>query len=89
MSFTTSQTALNSSTATLCATINTVPDDDGVLVSASAAGVYVGGTSAVTTSTGFPLPANTPVLIPTSGAAPYTLYAIAGSGTPTLSVIHP
>jgi hypothetical protein len=89
MSFVTSQTTLNTSTATLCATISTVPDDDGVLVSASATGVYVGGTSAVTTSTGFPLPATTPVLIPTSGAAPYTVYAIATSGTPVLSVIHP
>lgn len=89
MSFTTAQVALNSSTATLVATLNTEPDDDGVLVYASASGVYVGGSSSVTASTGFPIPATTPVLIPTSGARTATLYAIAQTGTPTISVIYP
>lgn len=85
MSFQTGQVSVGT-TATLIADVGAaVPDNDGVLVSASAA-VYVGGAD-VTASTGFPLPANTPTSIPTTGAESGELYGITSSGTATLSYI--
>jgi hypothetical protein len=74
-------------TATLVATVGAVPDSDGVLISSSAA-AFVGG-SGVTTSTGFPVAANTPVLVPTTGAETVAVYAIVSSGTATVSYIFP
>jgi hypothetical protein len=63
----------------------TVPDNDSVLISASAA-AFVGGPG-VTTSTGFPVAANTPVLIPTTGAEVLQLYGVVSSGTATISYL--
>ena len=73
--------------ATLVATIGSAPENDGVLVSSSAA-AFIGG-SGVSASTGFPVAANTPVLVPTTGAEPLELYAIASSSTATASRIYP
>jgi hypothetical protein len=82
-----SQTSVGT-TATLVATVGpTAPDNDGVLVSSSVA-AFVGG-SGVTTTTGFPIPATTPVLIPTTGAEVLQLFAVVASGTATVSVIFP
>jgi hypothetical protein len=33
--------------------------------------------------------ANTPVLVPTTGAEPLSLYAVVSSGTATVSVLYP
>jgi hypothetical protein len=74
-------------TATLVCTPSTLPDNSGVLVNASAA-AFVGGPG-VTATTGFPLPANTPTRIPTTGAASEALYAVVSSGTATVSFIFP
>jgi hypothetical protein len=61
------------------------PDNDGVLVSSSAAAFV--GPSGVTTSTGLPIPANTPVLVPTTGSEPLSLYAVVSTGTATVSYL--
>ncbi len=74
-------------TATLVATIGSAPDTDGVLVSASVAGVFLGG-SGVTVSTGFPIPATTPVLVPTTGSEPLLLYAVTATSA-TVSTLYP
>jgi hypothetical protein len=74
-------------TATLVATIGSAPDADGVLVSSSAA-AFIGG-AGVTTTTGFPIPATTAVLVPTTGSEPLSLYAVVSTGTATVSVIYP
>jgi hypothetical protein len=84
--FKSSQTSVGT-TATLVATIGSVPDNDGVLVNSSAAAFI--GPAGVTTTTGFPLTANAPVLVPTTGAESLTLYAVVASGTATVSVIFP
>lgn len=76
-----------STTATLVCTVGSVPDSDGVLITSSAAS-FVGG-SGVTIATGFPVAANTPTLIPTTGAEPVAVYAITSSGTATVSYIFP
>jgi hypothetical protein len=74
-------------TATLVATIGSAPDSDGVLVSSSAA-AFIGG-AGVTTTTGFPIAANTPVLVPTTGSEPLSLYAVVSSGSATVSALYP
>ena len=74
-------------TATLVATIGSAPDTDGVLVSSSAA-AFIGG-AGVTTSTGFPIAENTPLLVPTTGSEPLELYAVVSSSTATVSVLYP
>lgn len=74
-------------TATLVASIGSVPDNSGVLVQSSAA-AFIGG-SGVTTTTGFPIAANTPVLVPTTGAESLSLYAVVASSTATVSVLFP
>ena len=74
-------------TATLVCSVGAAPDNDGVLITSSAA-CFVGG-AAVTASTGFPVAANTPVLVPTTGAEPLELYAVVSSGTATVSYIFP
>lgn len=76
-----------STTATLVCNVGSVPDSDGVLINSSAA-AFVGG-SGVTITTGFPVAANTPTLIPTTGAEPVSVYAITSSGTATVSYIFP
>jgi hypothetical protein len=76
-----------STTATLLCTVGAVPDSDGVLINSSAA-AFVGG-QGVTASTGFPVPANTPTLVPTTGAEPVAVYAITSSGTATVSYAFP
>jgi hypothetical protein len=43
----------------------------------------------VTTTTGFPIAANTPVSVPTTGSEPLSLYAVVSTGTATVSVIYP
>jgi len=86
MGYKSAQTSVGT-TATLVATIASAPDTDGVLVQSSAA-AYLGG-SGVTTSTGFPIAANTPLLVPTTGAEPLSLYAVVGSSTATVSVLFP
>lgn len=74
-------------TATLVCTPGTLPDNSGVLVNASAA-AFIGGPG-VTATTGFPLLANTPTRVPTTGAASESLYAVTNSGTATVSYIFP
>jgi hypothetical protein len=72
----------------LVATVgSSASDTDGVLVSASAA-AFIGG-AGVTTTTGFPIAANTVVLVPTTGSEPLSLYAVVASSTATVSVIYP
>jgi hypothetical protein len=70
-------------TATAVFTSGPAPDDDGVLISSSAA-AFVGG-SGVTTSMGFPVAANTPVLIPTTGSESLELDGVVSYGTATIS----
>jgi hypothetical protein len=84
--FKSAQTSVGT-TATLVANLSTTPDNDGVLVSSSAA-AFIGG-SGVTTTTGFPIAANTPVLVPTTGAEALSLYAVVSSGTATVSTLFP
>ncbi len=74
-------------TATLVCTVGGVPDNDGVLLSASAA-CFIGG-EGVTASTGFAVPASTPVTVPTTGAEPVEVYAITSTGSATVSYIFP
>ncbi|MFY9765372.1 MAG: hypothetical protein WAK42_10300 [Mycobacterium sp.] len=74
-------------TATLVATVGRAPDSDGLPVSSSAA-AFIGG-AGVTTTTGFPIAANTPVLVPTTGSEPLLLYAVVASSTATVSVLFP
>jgi hypothetical protein len=81
-----SQTSVGT-TATLVATIGSAPDTDGVLVSSSAA-AFIGG-AGVTTATGFPIAATTPVLVPTTGSEPLLLYGVVASSTATISVLYP
>lgn len=78
------QVALNASTATLCVTAD--QDGCGVIVhNVSGVVVYLGD-SAVTSSTGFALDKDAgPVQFKLPPQA--TLYAIAASGTPALSVL--
>jgi hypothetical protein len=47
------------------------------------------GTAGVTTTTGFPIAANTPVSVPTTGSEPLSLFAVVASSTATVSVIYP
>ena len=63
----------------------TTPDNDSVLISSSAAAFV--GPAGVTTSTGLPVPANTPVLVPTTGAETLKLYGVVTSGTATISYL--
>jgi hypothetical protein len=87
MPFQTGQVSVGT-TATLIVDVGQgVPDNDGVIVSASAA-CFVGGPS-VTPTTGFALAASTPVRIPTTGAASEPLYGITSSGTALVSYIFP
>lgn len=82
MAFQTGQVSV-STTATLVASIGKFPER-GVLVNSSAAAFI--GPAGVTASTGFPLAANSPVLVPVSGAEDeLSLYAITSSGTATVS----
>ena len=74
-------------TATLVCTVGAYPDNDGVLISSSAA-AFIGG-SGVTASTGFPVGENTPVTVPTTGAEPIEVYAVVSSGTATVSYCFP
>ncbi|BCO56465.1 hypothetical protein LTQ56_02280 [Mycobacterium intracellulare subsp. intracellulare] len=76
-----------STTATLVCNVGSVPDSDGVLITASAP-AFVGG-AGVTAATGFPVATNTPTLIPTTGAESVSVYAITSSGTATVSYIFP
>lgn len=72
-------------TATLIGTFE--GNQSGVLISSSAA-CFIGG-SGVTTTTGFPVPITTPVLVPTNGGVNSQLYAVVASSTATVSFIHP
>jgi hypothetical protein len=74
-------------TATLICTVGSAPENDGVLISASAA-VFIGGPG-VTASTGFPVTANTPVTVPTTGAESLALYGITSSSTSNVAYIFP
>jgi hypothetical protein len=71
----------------LVASVGSAPDSDGLLVSSSAAAFI--GPAGVTTTTGFPIAANTPVLVPTTGSEPLSLYAVVASSTATVSTIYP
>ena len=62
-------------TAALVCNVGSLPDNDGLLLNSSAA-VFIGGSSSVTASTGFPLAANTPTRFPTTGAESVAVYAI-------------
>lgn len=86
MSYVTGQVAV-STTATLIVDTGYPFDSDGVLLTASAA-CYIGGPD-VTTTTGYPLAANTPTLIPTTASGSGGLYGITASGTATVSFISP
>lgn len=84
--YTSAQTSAGT-TATLVASVCSAPDTDGVLVSSSAA-AFIGGPG-VTTTTGFPIAANTPVLVPTTDSEPLALYAVVSLSTATVSVLFP
>jgi hypothetical protein len=86
MPFKTGQVSVGT-TATQVASIGAVPENAGVLVNSSVA-AFVGGPG-VTASTGFPLAANVPQTIPTTGAESLVLYAVVSSGTATVSYIYP
>jgi hypothetical protein len=68
-------------------TLGAVPDADGVLINSSAT-AFVGG-QGVTTTTGFPVAANTPVLFPTTGAESLAVYAVVSTDTATVSYAFP
>jgi hypothetical protein len=72
-------------TATAIFTSGPAPDNDSVLISSSAAAFV--GPAGVTVTTGIPIPASTPVLIPTTGAETLKLYGVVTSGTATLSYL--
>ena len=74
-------------TATLVCTPGAVPDNDGVLINSSVAAFL--GPAGVTTATGFPIGANSPLLVPTTGAASEALFAVVTSGTATVSYLFP
>jgi hypothetical protein len=74
-------------TATLICTVGSVPENDGLLINASAA-CFVGGPG-VTATTGFPVPASTQTQVPVTGAEPLALYGVTSSGTSTVSYIFP
>jgi hypothetical protein len=63
----------------------TTPDNDSVLISSSAAAFV--GPAGVTVTTGIPIPASTPVLIPTTGAETLKLYGVVSTGTATISYL--
>jgi hypothetical protein len=86
MAYHSAQTSVGT-TATLVASVGSAPDSDGLLVSSSAAAFI--GPAGVTTTTGFPIAANTPVLVPTTGSEPLSLYAVVASSTATASTIYP
>ncbi|ORW02473.1 hypothetical protein [Mycobacterium kyorinense] len=86
MPYQTGQVSVGTTAAPIC-TVGPVPDNDGVLITSSAA-AFIGG-AGVTASTGFPVPANTPVRFPTTGAEPVALYGITSSGTATVSFAFP
>ncbi|HXY64505.1 MAG TPA: hypothetical protein VEI45_09200 [Mycobacterium sp.] len=72
------------------ASVGSAPDSDGLLVyNGGSVTVYLGGTSSVTTTTGYPLPASTSVNVPTTGSEPLSLYGITASSTATVSVLYP
>jgi hypothetical protein len=72
-------------TATAIFTSGPAPDNDSVLISSSAAAFV--GPAGVTVTTGIPIPASTPVLIPTTGAETLKLYGVVTSGTATISYL--
>jgi hypothetical protein len=74
-------------TATLIATVGAVPENDGILINASAA-CFV-GPPGVTATTGFAVQPNVPTPVPTTGAESLTLYGITSTGTSTVSYIYP
>lgn len=85
----TGQVAVTTAATLICTVGAGEPDNDGVLlVSSTSNTVFVGGSSAVTASNGFPL-TETATLFPTSGSAPYALYAICSSSTATVSYAFP
>lgn len=73
--------------ATSLFTTGPAPSNDQVLISSSAA-CFV-GPAGVTTTTGLPVPANTIVQIPVTGAEQLTLYAVVASSTATVSYLFP
>lgn len=72
-------------TATALFTTGPAPNNDDVVIYSSVAAFV--GPSGVTTTTGLPIPATTPVHIPTTGAEYDTLYAVVASGTGTVSYL--
>jgi len=89
MPYSTGQVSVGT-TATSIFTTGPDPENDGVVVyNGGSVVVYLGGTSSVTTSTGYPLAATTAVTIPTTGAETLQLYGITASSTATVSFIFP
>ncbi|HME15754.1 MAG TPA: hypothetical protein VKG83_09965 [Mycobacterium sp.] len=85
----TGQVAVTTAATLVCTAGASEADNDGVLlVSSTSATVFVGGSSSVTATNGFPI-GLTPVLFPSSGAAPMTVYAICSSSTATVSYALP
>ena len=72
-------------TATAIFTTGPAPSNDQVLVSSTAAAFI--GPAGVTTTTGFPIAANTPVLVPVTGAEELELYGVVSTGTATISYL--
>lgn len=71
-------------TATLIAV---VPEGyTGVALVSSSAAAFIGGPG-VTTTTGFPVAANTPVQVPSGKGNARALYAVVASGTATVSYL--
>ena len=72
-------------TATLVCSVGSAPDTDGVLINSSAA-AFIGG-SGVTASTGFPVVANTPVLVADDGRRTAGLRRCRACTRPQLAVV--
>ena len=72
-------------TATALFTTGPAPVNSSVLVSSSAAAFV--GPAGVTTTTGFPVVANSPTLIPVTGAENDQLFAVVSTGTATVSYL--
>jgi hypothetical protein len=72
-------------TATLVCSVGSAPDTDGVLINSSAA-AFIGG-SGVTASTGFPVIANTPVLVADDGHRTAGLRRCSACPRPQLAVV--
>lgn len=79
-------------TATAAVICRVTPENDGVLVAnTGSATVYLGGRSVTASGAtqGFPLAAGASLLVPASGSATHSLFAVTASGTSTVNFLFP